>query len=576
MQYLIGVPAGRLEGRIASKISPIFDEQRMTLSRSDKLLAVRWFVLSFFGLAIFIALASVRLRGLLMNSSLLAAGTLAVSLPLGVLLAVTVVKTSMPGRRLVEGLLVALLFIPLYVHATAWKAALGHSGWLTTGLDASIWFTGWMASIWVHGFAAIPWVVLFVAASLRSLRPELEEESLQDASSWRVLRRVSLRGATAGIVAAALWIAVLCFGEIAVTDLFQIRTFAEEIYTAANLGVLTEPLGMGASSNVELENISQLAASDLWVGTGVVMALVFAALAAIRSWLPSSDAVSTSADWIWNLRWGRWGFALATAVILVGMVGVPAASLVNKTGVTTARVDQEVVRSWSAKKSGRMVVDSFWEHRREWGWTFAIGSAAVVAATLVGVVLAWSLRSGSLPAFPIASLLALGFSVPGPLLAVWLIRVLNQPDDSILWPLTWCYNHTIFAPSLIQFFRALPLTTLLLWSQFASVSQDVLDSATSDGAGWWRQLVCVVLPLRWPAVVAAGGMAMIVAMGDLAATLLVAPPGVTTLSMRIFGLLHYGAEDRVAALCLAVALVVSAVVIVILLIAMPAGRRSVS
>ncbi|NOY30548.1 MAG: hypothetical protein GXP28_10350, partial [Planctomycetes bacterium] len=43
---------------------------------------------------------------------------------------------------------------------------------------------------------------------------------------------------------------------------------------------------------------------------------------------------------------------------------------------------------------------------------------------------------------------------------------------------------------------------------------------------------------------------------------LVAPPGVATLSMRIFGLLHYGAEDRVAALCLALALSISLLTIV--------------
>ncbi|NOY42230.1 MAG: iron ABC transporter permease [Planctomycetes bacterium] len=539
--------------------------------RPTQPLAVRSFAVSAIGLALCVALASARLRGLLLNSTLLAAGTLVVSLPLGTLLAVAVVKTSMPGRRLVEGLLGALLFIPLYVHAAAWQAALGHGGWLVTGKGATIWFTGWTASIWVHGFAAIPWVVLFVAAALRSVRPELEEESLQDASSWQVLKGVSLRGALSGIIAAALWVAVICFGEIAVTDLFQVRTFAEEIYTAANLGVLASSTGM---AGMVLEDVPQLANGDLWVGTGVVVALVLAALAAVWSWLPATDAVSTSAEWVWELRSGRWGVALATGFVIVGMVGVPAASLLSKAGATTEQVDNEIVRGWSAGKSGKMVVGSFWEHRREWGWSLAIGSVAVVAATLVGGVLAWALRKGSLPMLPITLLLALGLSVPGPLLAVWLIGILNHPDDSMLWPLTWCYNHTILAPTLVQFFRALPLATLLMWSQFASVSQDVLDSAASEGAGWWRQLLAIVLPLRWAAVVAAAGMAMIVAVGDLTATLLVAPPGVSTLPMRIFGLLHYGSEDRVSALCLALALAVGVVAIFVGLVFRANARQS--
>ena len=54
-------------------------------------------------------------------------------------------------------------------------------------------------------------------------------------------------------------------------------------------------------------------------------------------------------------------------------------------------------------------------------------------------------------------------------------------------------------------------------------------------------------------VAAAGaGMALVLAMGELSASLLVLPPGVTTISVRIFQLLHYGVDDRVAALALSV------------------------
>ena len=254
----------------------------MNTPRPSRLLAS-----SLLGLAICLFLASARLRGLLFNSTLLTAGTLAVSLPLGTLLATLIVKTSLPGRKLIEGVMLALLFIPLYVHAAAWQAALGHGGWLNPK-NSPIWFTGWTACIWVHGFAATAWVVLFVATALRNIRPELEEESLQDASPARVLRRVSLRGALAGILAAALWIAVICFGEIAVTDLYQVRTFAEEIYTAANLGVLADSMNVVPAGELTLENVPQLNFFDLWIGTGVVLALVLAALSAISSTLEIS------------------------------------------------------------------------------------------------------------------------------------------------------------------------------------------------------------------------------------------------------------------------------------------------
>ena len=45
-------------------------------------------------------------------------------------------------------------------------------------------------------------------------------------------------------------------------------------------------------------------------------------------------------------------------------------------------------------------------------------------------------------------------------------------------------------------------------------------------------------------------LALAVAAGELTASILVVPPGVTTLAIRIFGLVHYGVEDRLAALWL--------------------------
>jgi iron(III) transport system permease protein len=46
-------------------------------------------------------------------------------------------------------------------------------------------------------------------------------------------------------------------------------------------------------------------------------------------------------------------------------------------------------------------------------------------------------------------------------------------------------------------------------------------------------------------------LSTLVAFGELSATILVLPPGMPTLPVRIFGLLHYGVEDQVAAICLA-------------------------
>ena len=498
--------------------------------------------------------ASARLRGLMINSLWLTLGTLALSLPLGTFLAVVTSKTSVVGRDVMKRLMVGLLFVPLFVQATAWQAALGQTGWLLPSGNHSFKLAGWYGAIWVHGMAAIAWVVLCVGAALRNVPREFEEEALQDSSDWRVLWRVSVRRAGAGLAAAALWIGVICFGEITVTDLFQIRTFAEEIYTTANLGALDLQLTSLKETNSLAGGVPQLAVGDLWLGTLLVVLLVLAALATVWAWLPSSGFTSADDNWTLILQRGRWPLTLAAWLLTAGIIGLPLASLLGKAGARTELVQQRMETSWSAGKAATMVVRSPWEHRREGQWSFMIGGLAVIGATTVGVLLAWGLRTSWLPPLPTALMLAIGFAIPGPLLAVWVIRLMNQPDGSPLSFLSWCYDHTILAPVVVQLLRALPLTTLVLTAQFASVPQDLLDSAKSEGARSWRLLLGIVLPLSWPGLLAAACMAMVVAVGDMAATLLVLPPGVSTLSTRIFGLLHYGAEDRVSALCFALAL----------------------
>ena len=113
----------------------------------------------------------------------------------------------------------------------------------------------------------------------------------------------------------------------------------------------------------------------------------------------------------------------------------------------------------------------------------------------------------------------------------------------------------------MQTIRALPIATLILWPALASIPQVMLDTAATDGTGRWRQLMLIAMPQRWPAVAAAWLVALAIAVGELAATVLVMPPqrGATALSIQVFQLLHYGVDDRVAAICLVMVFAIAAI-----------------
>src|SRR5688572_291792 len=80
-------------------------------------------------MVLFLWTTSPRERGLALNTLWLVVGTCAISLPIGTLLAVLLVRCDIAGRRSLLWLLAISLFMPLYVQNAAWQAGFGQQGW---------------------------------------------------------------------------------------------------------------------------------------------------------------------------------------------------------------------------------------------------------------------------------------------------------------------------------------------------------------------------------------------------------------------------------------------------------------
>jgi iron(III) transport system permease protein len=538
-----------------------------------------------------------RVERLLLNTLWLIAGVEAIAVPVGVLLAVALAKTNVPARRAAELLTIALLFIPLYMYVGAWDAGFGIQGWhtLTTNphLARQPWLSGWRAAAWIHAMAAIPWVAMIVAAALRTVDSELEEDALLRMPACLVVIRVSLRRAASALFVAAIWVAIVASAEISVTDVYQYRTFAEEVYTQAALGAFdfapadseslaaasqaaassaTQAAGGAQSTQVQVD--PALSVRSLWYGLALVVLLVLAALVAGGRLCDDIVHAPERPPWHWHLKAARWPVAAALWLAMLVLAGVPLANLMYKAGVQIESTAAGRVRNWSATKVVSGVTAAPWQNRAELWQSAQIAGTAATAALIIGLPLAWTMRSAS--SLPWLRLAALAFllALPGPLLGIAFIRILNRPPGSPLAALAWLYD-TNFAPWLVQTIRALPIVTLILWPALASIPQATLDSAATEGAGWWRRLLGIAVPQRWPVLAAAWLVGLAIAIGELAATILVVPPGPTTISVRIFSLIHYGVDDRVASICLVLIGALAALTLVGMFI-LPARRRTVT
>jgi ABC-type Fe3+ transport system permease subunit len=253
---------------------------------------------------------------------------------------------------------------------------------------------------------------------------------------------------------------------------------------------------------------------------------------------------------------------LAMLVLVTMVAGGPIGNLLYKAGIEVTMTVGSRVRSWSIVKVLKLVfVVAPLEYRSDLWLSTKLGVGTATAAVAAALPLAWGMRHARGTPWVRLTALATCMTVPGPLLGVALIRLLNQPADSPLAFLGALYDSN-FAPWLAQTIRALPLATLIVWPALASVPQAMLDLAATEGSGWWGQLLRVALPQRWPAVAAAWLVGFAIAVGELAATVLLMPPaagGVTTISVRIFQMLHYGVDDRAAAVSLLMILAIAAI-----------------
>lgn len=486
-----------------------------------------------------------------LNTALVVAGAGLVGMPLGVFAAVAIFKTDVPGRQLAAWLFGGMLFVPLFAVTGAWDAGFGIQGWLTMARDPHLahepWLAGWRAAMWVHGVAAVPWIALSVGAGLRMVEAELEEDAATCATPARVVWHVSLRRAAPSIVLAGLWLAIVVAVEISVTDFFQVRTFAEEVYTQAALGSigLIDPLGGG-------QDAGPLPAAGLWIGLLLSTGLAVLTIAAAGRLFTQFTEAPHRPPWLWRVTASRWAMSLGLWSVVFVVVGVPLANLLYKVGGRVTTTDTGRVRTWSVAKVVERLAAAPGEFRGELWLSARIGAAAATAAVAIALPLAWSMHRARPGDWRTLSGLALCLTLPGPVLGIATIRLLNRPADSLGAPLAMLYDSN-FAPWAVQTLRALPMVFLIVWPALRSIPPAVLDAAATEGVGRWRQLLRVAVPQRWPAVAAAWLVGLAVAVGELAATVLVIPPQPSTaIAVRVFQLLHYGVDDRVAAICLVI------------------------
>ena len=180
-----------------------------------------------------------RSASLLQNTGMLAITVILLSMPLATFLAFLLSRYDVPGQPFWETCLLVLIFMPLYVQLAAWEAGFGRGGWYSTLIAGKLTdppLADFRGAVWVHSVAAVPWLFWWLRLGFASVPAECEAAARLDATAWQVLRRVTLPMVTPALVAGALFVLIGVATEITATDVYQVRTYAEELYNGFVLG----------------------------------------------------------------------------------------------------------------------------------------------------------------------------------------------------------------------------------------------------------------------------------------------------------------------------------------------------
>lgn len=481
-----------------------------------------------------------RLLLLARTSATLVAGTLALALPAGVLAAALLYRTDFSLARPLRGLIVLGMFVPLPLFASAWQASIGAGGWLASvvlpeAFAPSLghwapWPVGLGAAIAVHALAAFPWVVWIMGQGLRAVERPLEEDALTAAGPAGVLTRVSLARARPYVWVAACWVLLQTQGEIAITDVTQVPTFAEEAYTQIVAGdAAAVARALAASAPVVL-----LA----WL---LVLATIFHFR---RVWIPLG---SVEAPLHFLLGPSAMILAWTCAALLAAAALVPLASLVWKAGLHGAPA------RWAASVVGRHLATVA---RLRWqilasGMLEAAAVGAVAAGA--GLVVAWLSEGSRGIRVATAALCALAWAEPAPVLGFGLKSItlaLARHDPSGISAALLYDNPSLLPIAWAHFVRFLPFALILVWPAVRQIPAEVRASARLDGLSPGQKLMHVVAPLCRPAVGRAAVAVGVLSLGEVGAAKLVETPGAPTLALEVFYEMHYGLTNNLAALCL--------------------------
>lgn len=465
------------------------------------------------------------LSRLISNTLLLMVGVGLIVMVIGVSLAWLTAVCEFPGRRWFDWALVLPLAIPTYVVAFVALGLMSYSGPVLTGWRALFGRDAWYPEIrsavgvvLVMSAVLYPYVYMLArSAFLQQGRALTDAARSLGLSPWQSFVQVVLPMARPAIVAGmalSLMEALADFGAVAI---FNYDTFTTAIYKSW-FGFFN------------LQAAAQLAS----------LLLLFVSLALL------AEQRARGKRRIHSTALKRFERIQLSGVHAVGAIAL---CFLVLTLAFIVPVVQLLVWVWQTQFSG--LNERFFMLVKH---TFLLGFLSATLVVLWALLVAFSQRLAQASWLDnIVRLTALGYALPGSVLAVGVIMVFTFLDRNLLWGLfgDGGVSGQILVGSLAALILAYGVRYFSVGlgpvqAGLEPIRPEIQEVAHTLGCNQWMVLRRVYLPLLTPGIMTALVLVLVDVMKEMPATLLLRPFGWDTLAVRVYEMTSEGEWQRAA------------------------------
>ncbi|MBI4377470.1 MAG: iron ABC transporter permease [Nitrospinae bacterium] len=451
---------------------------------------------------------------LLLNSLILSISTAIITVLLGIPLGTIFAKTDLPLKKPLSILFIIPLIIPPYILSIAWFYCLGRDGYIARIFGKSI---GNLTSSFLFGFSGtlfvmvstlLPVVMVLTMTYLRMINPRLEEAAKLSARWSFVLRRISIPIIKPGIFLAGLIVFILSIGEFGVPSSLRFDVFPVESFIQFSA----------------FYNFNAATAAAIPIGLITLIVLIVERLF-LRE---KTFQFKLTKEPIMIIPLGKAKFFFFAIISLLAfiIVIVPIGVLLLKS-----------FSPWAYNEAFTQSRDSI---MRSLLYASMGATSLVIFGFLLGYLLERKALRFSYAADSIAIFL---FALPGTVIGIGLISLWNTQATNIIYA-----SSAIILLGYIAKYTALGERIMAVSLSHIPCSME--ESAQIVGAGWFRRLFFILIPLSKRGLISAWLVGFIFCLKDLDITMMVYPPAHDTLPVRIFTLMANSPERVIASLCI--------------------------